>query len=238
MKIKSTRACKTHHEIKSTRACKTHHEIKSTRACETHHAHTHCSIHMSIQPTSEKTKWKPCKGVIPRDIWHVSYVTLWAGACALQDIQKIAQKQLEKPSRTATFDVLKYLPASKITSGLVNAISTGNWNLRRFGMEKQGVTQVPATCRVHSGLPHVVCTVACHMSCAQWPATCRVHSGLPHVVCTVASHGIRRAHVQEISKLAESLHPACAHRVLHGLLVVRMVQLVLCGGNSVTAGLL
>jgi len=199
-------------KIKSTRACKTHHEIKSTRACETHHAHTHCSIHMSIQPTSEKTKWKPCKGVIPRDIWHVSYVTLWAGACALQDIQKIAQKQLEKPSRTATFDVLKYLPASKITSGLVNAISTGNWNLRRFGMEKQGVTQVPATCRVHSGLPHVV--------------------------CTVASHGIRRAHVQEISKLAESLHPACAHRVLHGLLVVRMVQPVLCGGNSVTAGLL
>ena len=58
------------------------------------------------------------------------------------DIQKTAQKQLEKPSRTATFDVIKYLPSLKITNGLVNAISTGNWNLRRFGMERQGVTQV------------------------------------------------------------------------------------------------
>lgn len=72
----------------------------------------------------------------------VSFVRNVRLCCRLQDVQKIVQKQLEKPSRTASFDVLKYLPAAKITQGLVNAISTGNWNLRRFGMERQGVTQV------------------------------------------------------------------------------------------------
>ena len=58
------------------------------------------------------------------------------------EVQKTAQKLLEKPSRTSIFDVIRYLPATRVSSALVNSISTGNWNLRRFGMERQGVTQV------------------------------------------------------------------------------------------------
>ena len=58
------------------------------------------------------------------------------------EVQKTAQKLLEKPQRTSIFDICKYLPANRVQSALVNSISTGNWNLRRFGMERQGVTQV------------------------------------------------------------------------------------------------
>jgi DNA-directed RNA polymerase III subunit RPC2 len=53
-------------------------------------------------------------------------------------------KVLKKPSRTTEFDAYKTILAmgQPITHGFIRAISTGNWSLKRFKMERAGVTHV------------------------------------------------------------------------------------------------
>jgi DNA-directed RNA polymerase III subunit RPC2 len=58
---------------------------------------------------------------------------------------KIAiDKVLKKPSRTSEFDAYNtmQMQGDHLTSGFVRAISTGNWSLKRFKMERAGVTHV------------------------------------------------------------------------------------------------
>ena len=58
---------------------------------------------------------------------------------------KIAiDKVLKKPSRTSEFDAhnTMQMQGDHLTSGFVRAISTGNWSLKRFKMERAGVTHV------------------------------------------------------------------------------------------------
>ncbi|KAI3635702.1 hypothetical protein MIR68_006340 [Amoeboaphelidium protococcarum] len=59
-------------------------------------------------------------------------------------LKSLIDKTLQKPSRATEFDASRFLPLaqSTITDGLVRAISTGNWTLKRFKMERAGVTQV------------------------------------------------------------------------------------------------
>ncbi|XP_061415849.1 DNA-directed RNA polymerase III subunit RPC2 [Lethenteron reissneri] len=57
------------------------------------------------------------------------------------ELKKIADQTIPKP-RAAQFDIAKHIRQDQITNGLANAISTGNWSLKRFKMERQGVTQV------------------------------------------------------------------------------------------------
>ena len=51
---------------------------------------------------------------------------------------------LKKPSRTSEFDAYTTIrmQGDHLTSGFVRAISTGNWSLKRFKMERAGVTHV------------------------------------------------------------------------------------------------
>ncbi|XP_054633252.1 DNA-directed RNA polymerase III subunit RPC2 isoform X4 [Dunckerocampus dactyliophorus] len=57
------------------------------------------------------------------------------------ELKKIADQIIPK-QRAAQFDVVKHMRQDQITNGMINAISTGNWSLKRFKMDRQGVTQV------------------------------------------------------------------------------------------------
>lgn len=56
----------------------------------------------------------------------------------------INRQKLQKQTRGTEFDAVKFLKMRKdiITRGFMYTISTGNWILKRFNMEKQGVTAV------------------------------------------------------------------------------------------------
>ena len=56
-------------------------------------------------------------------------------------LKQIADKNIPK-IKAAVFDVVKHMRQDQITNGLAFAISTGNWTIKRFKMERHGVTQV------------------------------------------------------------------------------------------------
>lgn len=57
------------------------------------------------------------------------------------ELKLVADKTIPKV-RATQFDVIKYIRQDLITHGLCMAISTGNWTVKRFKMERIGVTQV------------------------------------------------------------------------------------------------
>lgn len=60
------------------------------------------------------------------------------------NLKMAIDKVLKKPSRTNEFDAYNTMrmQGDPLTSGFVRAISTGNWSLKRFKMERAGVTHV------------------------------------------------------------------------------------------------
>eukprot|EP00474_Spongospora_subterranea_P000811 CRZ01269.1 hypothetical protein [Spongospora subterranea] len=58
------------------------------------------------------------------------------------ELSRHATAVLSKPTRAEQFDVLKCIRLDTITQGMVVSISTGNWRVKRFRMDRAGVTQV------------------------------------------------------------------------------------------------
>jgi len=57
------------------------------------------------------------------------------------ELKQIADRNIPRV-KAAQFDIVKHVRADLITTGLEMAISTGNWTIKRFRMERLGVTQV------------------------------------------------------------------------------------------------
>uniref|UniRef100_A0A914LV23 DNA-directed RNA polymerase n=1 Tax=Meloidogyne incognita TaxID=6306 RepID=A0A914LV23_MELIC len=57
------------------------------------------------------------------------------------ELKRITDSHLGK-NLAAPLDIVRHMRQDLITNGLINALATGNWTIRRFGMERQGVTQV------------------------------------------------------------------------------------------------
>jgi DNA-directed RNA polymerase III subunit RPC2 len=59
-----------------------------------------------------------------------------------KDLKRQADLVLSKPNRAQAYDVVKSIRPDTITNGMITAIATGNWVLKRFRMDRAGVTQV------------------------------------------------------------------------------------------------
>ena len=70
------------------------------------------------------------------------------------ELKKIADQTIPKP-RAAQFDIVKHMRQDQITNGLVHAISSGNWTIKRFRMDRSGVTQLLSRLSFISALGHM-----------------------------------------------------------------------------------
>ncbi|XP_024024074.1 DNA-directed RNA polymerase III subunit 2 [Morus notabilis] len=73
----------------------------------------------------------------------------------ITEVRRAVDNILSKPSRSSRFDFSQYIVTDKITVGLERSLSTGNWDVKRFKMNRKGMTQVLARLSFIGSLGHM-----------------------------------------------------------------------------------
>ncbi|KAB1200829.1 DNA-directed RNA polymerase III subunit RPC2 [Morella rubra] len=73
----------------------------------------------------------------------------------IEEVKKRMDMNMARLSRSSRFDPLQYVHGDSISAGLERTLSTGNFNIKRFRMDRKGMTQVLARLSFIGTLGHM-----------------------------------------------------------------------------------
>ena len=97
-------------------------------------------VHLGKMPLDDKDYYGNKRLEVAGDLLSLLFEDLFK--IFNKDLKRQADMVLQKPNRAQAFDIVKSIRPDTISNGMINAIATGNWVLKRFRMDRAGVTQV------------------------------------------------------------------------------------------------
>lgn len=97
-------------------------------------------VHLGKMPLDDKDYYGNKRLEVAGDLLSLLFEDLFK--IFNKDLKRQADMVLQKANRAQAFDIVKSIRPDTISNGMINAIATGNWVLKRFRMDRAGVTQV------------------------------------------------------------------------------------------------